>query len=178
VGKSVIPNILDRVITYISPRTGMRRQASREMLAMYGSYVGARYDRRETAGWVPRSGDADSDSLIDLRILRGRSRDLQRNSPLAGGAVDTVVQNSAGTGLTLQPTPDLDALGWTEDQGEAYVRTLESEFGLWAESKDCDVTRTQNFYELQGLTLRSMLESGDTITTLPFINRAKTLNPY
>ncbi len=156
----------------------MRRQASREMLALYGSYVGARFDRRETAGWLPRSGDADSDSLIDLRILRGRSRDLQRNSPLAGGAVDTVVQNAVGTGMTLQPTPDLDALGWTEEQGEKYVRKLESEFGLWAESKDCDVTRTQNFYEQQGLALRSMLESGDVVTLLPFVNRPNSLSPY
>lgn len=174
----VIPNILDRVVTYISPRAGMRRQASREMMALYGSYVGARFDRRETAGWMPRPGDADSDSLIDLRILRARSRDLQRNSPLAGGAVDTIVQNAAGTGLTLQPSPDLDALGWTPEQGEEYVRAVESEYGLWAESKDCDVTRTQNFYELQGLNLRSMLESGDTVTLLPFINRANSLNPY
>lgn len=176
--RRVIPNLIDRAITFVSPEMGLRRAAARETLALYGSYVGARLDRRETAGWAPRSGDADSDSLIDLRVLRGRSRDLLRNSPLAGGAVDTIVQNGAGTGLTLQPTPDLDALGWTQDQGDEFIAKVESEFGLWAESKDCDVTRTQNFYELQGLTLRSMLESGDNITLLPFVNRAGALNPY
>lgn len=174
----VLPNIIDRVITYVSPRTGMRRQAAREVLALYGSYTGGRIDRRETAGWMPRPGDADSDSLIDLRVLRARSRDLLRNSPLAGGAVDTIVQNAAGTGLALQPTPDAEALGWTEDQAAEWVAKVESEFGLWAESKDCDVTRTQNFYELQSLALRSMLESGDTVTLLPFINRSSALSPY
>jgi lambda family phage portal protein len=151
---------------------------AREIMSMYGSYTGARIDRRETAGWLPFNGDADSDSLYDLRILRARSRDLQRNAPLGSGAVSTVVANVAGTGLALQPTPDVDALGWSDDQGEEFTRKVESEFGLWAESKDCDVTRTQNFYELQGLTLRSALESGDTITLLPFVNRQNSLNPY
>lgn len=145
--------------------------AARGMLALYGSYVGARVDRRETGGWLPRAGSADADSLLDLRILRARSRDLCRNAPLAGGAVSTVVENGVGTGLTLQPTPDIGVLGWTEEQGSDFARKVESEFGLWAESKDCDITRTQNFYDMQALVLRSRLESGDTFTLLPFIKR-------
>ena len=100
-----------------------------------------------------------------------------RNAPLASGAVSTVVENAAGTGLALQPTPDIAALGWTEKQGEDFVNQVESEFGLWADSKDCDLSRTQNFYELQSLVLRSTLESGDTLTLLPFVSRPG-INPY
>lgn len=172
------PNFIDRVVTFINPRAGLRRQAAREMLAVYGSYVGARVDRRETVGWQPRAGDADADSLLDLRILRSRSRDLMRNAPLASGAVSTTVENAAGTGLVLQPTPDLATLGWTDQQGEEFTKTVESEFGLWAASKDCDITRTQTFYEMQSLVLRSCLESGDVLTLLPFVNRTQVFSPY
>jgi lambda family phage portal protein len=171
-------NLIDKAVTFFNPRAGIRRIAAREMLAVYGSYVGARADRRETAGWLPRIGSADADSLLDLRILRSRSRDLMRNAPLASGAVSTVVENTAGTGMAVLPTPDLDALGWTEQQGEEWTRKVESEFGLWAESKDCDITRTQNFYEMQSLVMRSTLESGDVLTLLPFIQRPASLSPY
>lgn len=176
--QQVAPNFIDRIVTFINPRAGLRRVAAREMLAVYGSYVGARVDRRETMGWMPRAGNADADSLLDLRILRARSRDLMRNAPLASGAVSTVVENAAGTGLVLLPTPDLTTLGWTEEQGEEFTDKVENEFGLWAESKDCDLTRTQNYYELQSLVFRSTLESGDTLTLLPFVNRANALGPY
>jgi lambda family phage portal protein len=172
------PNLIDRAISYVAPRFAMRRLAARQMMAVYGSYVGARADRRETAGWQPRAGNADADSLLDLRILRARSRDLQRNAPLASGAVSTVVENAVGTGLVLQPTPDVNVLGWTDDQAAEWVKTVESEFGLWADSKDCDITRTQNFYEQQGLVFRSALESGDVLTLLPFYNRDLQLSPY
>ena len=100
-----------------------------------------------------------------------------RNAPPASGAVYTVVENAAGTGLALQPTPDIKTLRWTEQHGEDFVNQVESEFGLWADSKDCNITRTQNFYELQSLVLRSTLESGDTLTLLRFVSRPG-INPY
>jgi lambda family phage portal protein len=171
-------NVIDKMVTWISPRAGLRRQAARETLALYGAYVGARVDRRETVGWTPPTGNADADSLLDLRMLRARSRDLVRNAPLASGAVSTVVQNATGTGLALQPTPDTKVLGWTDEQREEFVGQVEAEFAVWAEPKDCDITRTQNFYEMQSLVLRSCLESGDTLTLLPFVPRPGSSSPY
>lgn len=164
---SVKPNFLDRVVTVFSPEAGARRQHARSMLALSGAYVGARYDRRQTREWFTSRGSADSDTLFDLTTLRPRSRDLVRNAPIALGAVNTVVQNAVGTGLALQPTPDISVLGWTEEQGRAWAETLTHEFAIWADSTDCDITRTQNFYEAQGLIIRSKLESGDVFALLP-----------
>jgi lambda family phage portal protein len=137
------------------------------MLALSGAYVGARYDRRQTRDWFASRGSADADTLTDIVTLRPRSRDLVRNAPIASGAVNTVVQNAVGTGLALQPTPDIDVLGWTEDQAHDWSRTVGHEFEMWADSPDCDITRTQNFYEVQRLVIRSMLESGDVFSLLP-----------
>lgn len=164
---AVKPNFLDKIVTFISPESGARRQHARSVLALSGAYVGARYDRRQTRDWFTSRGSADADTLTDITTLRPRSRDLVRNAPIATGAINTVVQNAVGTGLALQPTPDLEVLGWTEDQGHAWAQNLSHEFEMWADSPDCDISRTQNFYEVQRLVIRSMLESGDVFALLP-----------
>ncbi len=163
----VQPNLLDRLVTYAFPRSGLERLQSRKAMSMYGSYTGGRYDRRQTADWFTSRGSADADTLLDLPTLRSRSRDLNRNSPLAAGAIHTVVQNAVGTGLSLQPTPDLDVLKWDEAKAIAWSSLVGHEFALWAESPNCDVTRTQNFYGLQSTALRGALESGDILALLP-----------
>jgi lambda family phage portal protein len=165
------PNLLDKIVTAINPTAGMRRLQARGMMAFYGAYTGARRDRRGTREWFTSRGNADADTLLDLWELRARSRDLVRNAPIATGAVNTVVANAVGTGLTLQPTPDLAALGWTDKRGAKWIAEVESEFKLWADSFDCDVTRTQNFSGMQDLALRSTLESGDVFALLPFVSR-------
>lgn len=164
---AVQANFLDRIVTVFSPEAGARRQHARSMLALSGAYVGARYDRRQTREWFTSRGSADSDTLSDLTVLRPRSRDLVRNAPIALGAVNTVVQNAVGTGLALQPTPDINVLGWSEEQGRSWGQTLAHEFGMWADSPDCDITRTLNFYEAQRLAIRSKLESGDVFALIP-----------
>ncbi len=162
----VQPNIIDRLVTFIDPVRGARRHAARGALAMSGAYTGARWDRRQTMTWFTSRGSADADTLPDIPELRARSRDLSRNNPLAIGAINTVVTNAAGTGLMLQSTPDREILGWTEDQARAWSKLVGHEFAMWAESKDCEVTRTTNFYDSQPLVFRSELESGDSFTIL------------
>jgi lambda family phage portal protein len=153
----------------VAARSAMMQNA---MMALAGSgYNGASFSRPGLSGWRPRAGDADADTIRDLPTLRARSRDLERNSPLAGGAINTTVTNVVGTGLTLQAIPDRDILGLTDEEAEAWADNTEREFRLWAESKDCDVTRHQNFYEMTSLAFRSTLASGDAGAVLPFVNR-------
>jgi lambda family phage portal protein len=49
----------------------------------------------------------------------------------------------------------------------AWQKAVERRFRLWSNSKNCDITRTQNFYELQNLIYRSATESGDVFALLP-----------
>lgn len=167
----VQPNIIDKVITMISPEMGLRRQHARSALALSGGYTGARYDRRETRDWFTRPTSADESSIPDLPTLRSRSRDLVRNAPIAGGAIANVVKNAVGTGLSAHPHPELAVLGWTDDQANAWAEITFREFEMWAASQDSDIARTQNFYESQALVLRSTLESGDTFSLLPMVAR-------
>ncbi|WP_150428862.1 phage portal protein [Dechloromonas sp. CZR5] len=151
----------------------IRTQAMQKMAMALsgGAYHGASNMRPGLAGWSPRSGDSDSDTLRDLPTLRARSRDLVRNSPLAGGAINTQVTNVVGTGLAVQPSPNQELLGLSDEEAAAWASHTDQQFKIFAESITCDVTRHQNFYGLQDLAFRSALESGDTFAVLPELKR-------
>lgn len=155
-------NLLDRAIATVSPRWALNRAKDRALLALSGGYFGgSRRGRPALANWNPGASDADGDISPDLVDLRAYSRDLARRSPLAGGAISTVVTNTVGTGLSCQPAPDAAFLGLSDDDLAAWTENTVREFRLWFESTDCDLTRTQNGYGLQALAFRSALESGD-----------------
>lgn len=171
--KTPIPKLgaLERAIQMISPKWALKREQARGALAFVGGYTGASY-RETMAHWMPGTGDADSDTVHDLRELRARSRDLVRNSPVAAGAIETDVAHVVGTGLTLQSRIDAELLGMDEDAAEEWQATTERWFKLWAESMFADAYGEQSFYELQDLAYRTADESGDGITVLASKQRA------
>jgi lambda family phage portal protein len=157
--------VADRVVGWLNPDRGLARLRSRAMLAAAtgdsraGGYEGGRRDRRGTKRWRPPEGSADSDTLPDLPDLRSRARDLERNVPIATGAIATKSTNVIGTGLALQACVDHEFLGITEDAADTWERQAEREFKLAC--KSIDFTSVQDFAELQYLAFRSADQSGD-----------------
>ncbi len=168
--------LIDRALAAVAPRLALKRQQARMALALSSGYTAASYGRPGLAGWGPRAADADGDTNTDLPVLRARARDLARNAPLASGALNTMVTNVVGTGLSCQPSPDGEALGLSDEEAQAWADATLREFRLWAESTDCDATRTQTLYGLQSLVFRSALESGDAFVLLPQAARPRA--PY
>ncbi|MCP3177295.1 phage portal protein [Desulfuromonas sp. KJ2020] len=169
--------LLDRFVSYFNPVRGAERLQARAMLAIAGGYTGGRRDRRQTAAWKPGDGDADSAILPDLAILRDRSRDLERNSPLAAGAINTKVTCIVGSGLKPRASIDRDILkGLTEEQADAWERAAEREFRLATSGEDFDLACGHNFFDSQDLVLRSVLSAGDIFVNLP--RKARPNNPY
>jgi lambda family phage portal protein len=164
-------NLLDKAYEYVSPVKAAERMRARMTLAVAGAYTGSSTSRRSMSKWDTGSGDADSDTLYDLAKLRSRSRDLIRNNPISVGAINTNITNVIGTGLKLQSRINRNFLGISDEEASAWESNVEREFKLWSESKDCDITRTLNFYELQELAFRSSLENGDCFILLPYISR-------
>ncbi|KAI3597704.1 Phage head, portal protein B [Cupriavidus necator H850] len=166
--------MVDRVVNYFSPAAGNRRVHARTVQAYSGAYDGGSTIKRSLKNWFAFGGSADADLIPQLAVLRNRSRDLARNNPLARGAINTVVTNVVGTGLAPQPTIDRDVLGLTPEEATAWQRQAQREFALWAESKECDVTLGQIFYEMQQLVFRSTLENGDIFVLTPMPERHRT----
>jgi lambda family phage portal protein len=159
------PPLLDRLITRLSPKWALERHQARAMLARSGGYVGGAYSQR-FAGWSPGVRDADGDITYDLREMRGRSRDLARNAPIARGAVSTMVTYVVGTGLSVQSRIDAELLGLSDEEASAKQKEFERYFNTWAASPFASEDQQQSFYEQQDLVERSELESGDTFALL------------
>ncbi|WP_321367948.1 phage portal protein [uncultured Desulfuromusa sp.] len=166
---AVKPSLLDRTITYFSPVRGAQRMLAKEMMALGGGYIGADKGRRSLMNWITGGGSADADTLSDLPALREHSRDLIRNTPMAAGAVSTIVTSVVGSGLTLQCAIDRELLNLTDEQADAWESATEREFNHWA--LNCDLRRTLNFYDMQELAFRQMLENGDVFTVLSYKKR-------
>ena len=168
--------VLDRAIGVFSPKTAYNRMLYRAATnARTGGYKGADKSRRSMRNGFPGSGSADADTLPYLDELRAQSRDLQRNAPLATGAINTVVTSTVGTGLLPQSTPDIDALtevGISEEDIKRFSKAAERELRIWSSSPNCDASRKDNFIQLQSLVFRSALESGDVFSLRRFISRS------
>jgi lambda family phage portal protein len=169
-------NWLDKVYKFVAPVKAAERYKARVTLALAGSYTGASRTRRSLSEFLPGGGDADSDLLNELPLLRQRSRDLARNNPLSLGAINTVCTNVVGTGLKLQAHIDREFLGLADEEADAWESNVEREFRLWADSSNCDASRTLNFATIQELVFRSSLENGDCFILMPYIERATS--PY
>lgn len=159
------PSLLERAIAEVAPQWAMRRHRARMTMTMTGGYAGAGYSER-LAAWQPGAGDADTDSVGSLRMLRSRSRDLTRNSPIAAGAIETSVSHVVGTGLSLQSRIKADVLGLSLDEAQVWQQAVEWRFSVWASSPLCDVAEELDFYEQQELALRAQEESGDCAVIL------------
>ena len=165
-------NLLDKAIAYFAPNAAVQRTAARNQLALSGGYTGARIDRAQLSRWMPTPGSPTTDIIRDLPMLRARSRDQMRNAPVALGALNTTVSHVVGTGLTYTPAIDAKFLGMSAEDAEAWQDDTKRRFTVWAGSTDCDAARQLDFYGLQELAFRTMLESGDAAVITPRIARA------
>lgn len=173
----VASSFIDRTITFFSPEKGLRRLKHKAQIAKLKElgYVGASKSRKASRGWDVGSGSSDTDDLPYLQTLRERSRDRYRNDGLITGAINTKVVSVVGTGLTVQSQVDFEYLGISEDSAVRWEQDAEREFNFVAKSKNCDASRTQDFYDMQTTVMISMFISGDVFALLPKIKRKGTL---
>lgn len=149
---------LDRMITTIAPKWGLSRLQARAQTKMLSTYRGAEKSRLR-GDWKALNGSADADLLWDLPTLRQRSRDLNRNDAHASAITGTVVANVVGTGLKPQSRPDFDSLGITPDESTKFSRSAERAWRRWCPTADSQ--NRMDFYEIQALVKRQILENGE-----------------
>lgn len=144
-------NVIDRIISAVSPETGLKRakarQAMQDVQSRYDAVNGTRQARyRRHTETAPLGG-----TIQDITKLRALSRDLVRNDALARRGVDAVVNNTIGRGITPRV---IDASG-----GEVKgYRDLVREHLL---TTDIDAAGQLNIFGLQSLALRGVVEGGE-----------------
>ena len=117
-------------------------------------YDAASYNAR-FANWYTQGTDADA-ANSDPYTLRNRARDLVRNNPWGNKALQVIVGNAVGFGIRCQ------IKARTKTRGDRAQRLWEQ----WAETTVCDADGVNDFYGLQALAMRCLVESGEVIVRL------------
>lgn len=128
--------------------------------AAASAYTAASHTNPDLKTWQPAIASADAELLPELGTIVARSRDLVRNSGIAAGAEQTIVDNVVGTGLRLNAAPDWRALGIDRAEAEAWSNNVEAYWRMWADTTACDTTGRMTFADQTALVARSVFQSG------------------
>lgn len=143
---------LDKAIGWVSPHWGARRLAWRNVSRIQLSYEGARTDRG-ASGWTTVDSGANAEIGPALHRLRQRSRDLVRNNAYASNALDELAGQCVGTGITAQSKP--------AGRNPELARMINEAWKIWVD--ECDADGQLDFYGLQDLVARTVIESGECL---------------
>lgn len=147
---------LDSAVAAMSPERALKRQAARRRLDL-SQYRGAD-SHRLMADWILGTSSTTPDQW-ELSTLRERSRDLNRNDPVASGATETLAVNIAGQGLTPQSKIRPEIIGIDEDHASALNKQAENIWNAWRSYADS--ANKLNFDEIQFLAIRKIIEDGE-----------------
>jgi lambda family phage portal protein len=160
-----------------------------EQMSMFGSDVapfrgagfeGAERRHRETVDWRPSMASPDQQINIIKPLADARSRDMVQNDGYASGAVQIHRDSIVGAEYRLNAKPAHEAIakimgtkadlsGWAEE----FQLTVESLFGLIAESESCwlDASRRNTFTDLIRLSIGTYVTSGEVLSTAEWLSK-------
>lgn len=126
-------------------------------------YVSGAFNRQETIDWLPSRSSADGTILRNRDLTLQRVRDLLRNDPTAGAALQRLADLIVGPGLRLSATPDARALGITPDAAREFGRKIQAEWRLFGEDpqRGCDANRRLTINGIFRLLARTHLSAGE-----------------
>lgn len=156
-------NILDKAISFISPRAGFERLAWRNATR---SYDAGRTDRTNS-GWTPVNAPAETVNQTQRDLLRARARDLERNADIAEAIVGAFERNVVGVGMQVQAKP----LNKDGKEDKELARKMEDIFYDWSNAENCDITGELCFEEMQEMVVRRKIVDGGILAVM-------SSNPY
>lgn len=119
-----------------------------------GPYEIANGVGRRSRAWRVGSFGPNTAITYSLDELRRKSRDQARKNPYAAMAVDRLVSNIIGTGITPKSAaPD-----------EEFRKAVTKLWVRWTD--EADSIGAHDFYGLQALAVRGLVEGGETFTRL------------
>lgn len=71
----------------------------------------------------------------------------------------------------MKSTIDNTILSLSLDEKKKIENQIEKVFKLWAETTECDIQRTSNFYQIQQLAFLTSLIDGECFVMLPYKKR-------
>lgn len=148
-------NALDRVISWLAPRWGLRRAQARAGLATIGRHYDAAGAGRRSSGWHRYATDVNAANRGAASKLRDLARDLRRNDGWARKGVNILAKEIVGRN-GLQPR--------FEGATAAVVDQAQRDWRQWAPV--CDYDARSGFAGIQRLVMTTIVEAGEAIILL------------
>lgn len=149
-------NLLDRLVSYVSPEAAFRRSRFRTMMAGYDASKPStlrKFSRDHMSG--------DFHARKEARALRAQARHLDRNHDIARGALNVLVNNIIGAqGIGIEPQPRSVSGELLEDLG----RQLQVLWKNW--TRYPEVTYQHNWPAVQRLLCRTWCRDGEAFAQM------------
>lgn len=148
-------NLLDSAIGWVAPNWGLKRAHARKVLR---TYQGAESNRL-TGSKRPKNQSADSEMLgpFGADAARAWARSFVRDNPYACGVVETIATAVVGCGIHAQSMVE-------DSDGDDVEQINDARDKVWSEfCETCDINGELNFAEIQFLSLREIVESGEVL---------------
>lgn len=152
-------NWLDKMICFLSPEWGARREAWRQSLNEMRNYDAGNYDRGN-ANWRVINQSAEITDRYSRDHVRARARDLERNSDMMNSVIGAYTRNVIGGGYTLQARTDKESLN----------NTIETAWKKWCKKQNCDVTGTQSFQQMMRMCIKRKKVDGGILIVKRYTN--------
>lgn len=148
-----MPNLIDTVVGFFSPESGLRRYRSRQLLKHAYEVKRAYEGANKNDGWNPRrpGASANADHRADASELRKRARSLVQNSPYVARGIASLVSYTVGTGITPRSLA-------------SNSKQIDALHTQWA--KECDADGRSDLYGLQAIAVRALKADGEVIIRL------------
>lgn len=114
---------------------------------------------------------------IDTPAMRQRSIRAYWESMQARGIINRLVDTVINTGLSLESTPVSSMLGLSQEERKEISNKIETRFDLWANSKNCDLSKENTLGQIERILYRNQLVKGDYFAALPFSEDPNLTNP-
>lgn len=137
------------------------------------SYASGR-NTRLTSDWQATNSSADAELVSSLRVLRGRSRQLVRDSSFAKRARVIVVNNVIGTGIGLQAQV-------MTTRGELNQRVnddIETAWEEWCEASNCHTGGRLAFKHLERAAMAQVFDAGECFIRKHYRKFGNSQVPY
>lgn len=149
--------VRDRVASWISPAP---RSTGKRNLTLYNGSLASRL----TADWVNAPIlSADQEIKGNLRILRGRARELSRNNPVARSYLKILTANVLGKhGIRYQPLVRNN----NDELNQGLNKKIQDAWREWSCHGNCTVDGKLSFRAAQHLALSTVATDGEAFVRM------------
>ena len=146
--------------------------------AFHGNGTGSFFGSRSNGAKWPGGMSSHINSLqINHFATRMNAREIMNDVPQARAIVERFSDSVVDIGIKVEPTPDADILGITDEAAEAWGENSGKRFDLWAKSKKSHRARQVTFYQAQRMYELFQQRDNDMLTRLYYSNERDVSNP-